>query len=179
MPPAKKSTAKKTKNSGAAAKAIPVKASPAKKAAAAPAKAAATTLKDAPAAAAGAPVPAKSVVIPPLPPAPVNINDQQAIDAYQDLYNQLGKARWKVTDPDDIDRLQDARDQVNDILTALNKAKLEANTAAYAALLPSIKASNEKLDGIREDISTIVKDITIANTVLSAITRVLTIVTKV
>ncbi len=177
MPPAKKSTAKKTKKSGAATEDTSAKA--AKKSEPTPAKAAAIAIKDPTPAAAGAPTPAKAVDIPPLPPAPVNINDQQAIEAYKNLYTQLGTARWKVTDPDDIDRLQDARDQVNDILTALNKAKLDANTAAYAALLPSIKASNEKLDGIREDIHAIVKDINIANSVLSAITRVLTIVTKV
>jgi hypothetical protein len=184
MAPPKKSPAKKTTKGKPEAKdaaAKPTAKPPATKPdAAKPAVAKQITAAAAPVALASpTPLPPPPIAVPALPPEPIDITDKKAIDAYQNLYDQMGELRWQLTNVDDIERIKEARDQVYDILTRLNKAQLASNTDAYTALLPAIKESNKQLDGIRKDIATIVKSVTTAGAVASCIARVLSIVTAV
>jgi len=125
------------------------------------------------------PAPPPPVAVPTLPPEPIHISDKKAVEAYQGLYDELGELRWKLTDPDDIERIKEVRDQIYDVLSKLNKAQIADNTAAYAALQPDIDDCNQQLEEVQNDINTIVKNITIAANVTSAISRVIGIVTKV
>jgi hypothetical protein len=103
----------------------------------------------------------------------------EAIAAYKDLYDTLGRAYWEASDLHSKDRIQGARDAIYDILTDLNIAKLQANTAAYEALLPKVDHANKTLEEIKDDIGTITKNITTAASVMTAVTRVLSIVAMV
>jgi hypothetical protein len=103
----------------------------------------------------------------------------EAIAAYQELYDTLGRAYWEASDLHSKDTIQGARDAIYNILTDLNIAKLKANTAAYEALLPKVDHANKTLEGIKDDIGTITKNITTAANVITAVTRVLKIVAMV
>jgi hypothetical protein len=115
--------------------------------------------------------------IPPaaVPTEPATLDTPEAIAAYKDLYDILGRAYWEASDIDAKDRIQGARDAIYDILTDLNIAQLKANTALFLALVPKIKHTNQALDKIKDDISSITRNITTAASVMGAITRVLSI----
>ena len=109
-------------------------------------------------------------------PAPASTDlTPEAIEAYQNLYDTLGRAYWEASDIDSKDRIQGARDAIYDILTDLNIARLKANTALFLALVPRIKHTNAALEKIKDDIASITRNITTAATVVAAITRVLNI----
>ncbi|MBS1800487.1 MAG: hypothetical protein JSS95_11755 [Acidobacteria bacterium] len=107
-----------------------------------------------------------------VPPA---LATPDAIATYQALYDTLGRAYWEASDLQSKDTVQGARDAIYDILTDLNIAKLQANTALYLALIPKIKHSNEALKKIQGDINNITRNVTTAASVISAITKVLNI----
>ena len=131
-------------------------------------------------------VAAAPVAVAPLPPprplaAPlakdvVPLDSAEALASYKDLYDTLGRAYWEASDLHSKDTIQGAREAVYEILTGLNRAKLEANTAAYETLLPSVDRANKALEQIKAEISTITKNITTAASVITGITRVLDIV---
>jgi hypothetical protein len=132
-------------------------------------------------AAAAAPV-AVAPLLPPRPPAAppakgaVPLDSAEALASYKDLYDTLGRAYWEASDLHSKDTIQGAREAVYEILTGLNRAKLQANTAAYQALLPSVEHANKALEQIKAEIGTITKNITTAASVITGITRVLDIV---
>ena len=105
----------------------------------------------------------------------VALDTSAAIDAYQNLYDILGRAYWEASDIDAKDRIQGARDAIYDIITELNIAKLKANTALFLALAPKIKHTNQALEKIKDDIAGITRNITTAATVVAAVTRALNI----
>ncbi|WP_035354613.1 hypothetical protein [Edaphobacter aggregans] len=121
-----------------------------------------------------APMPATSAPADPaaLPPA---LDSPAAIEAYQALYDTLGRAYWEASDIDSKDRIQGARDAIYEILTDLNIARLKANTALFLALAPKIKHTNAALDKIKDDIAHITRNITTAASVVAAITRALSV----
>jgi len=101
------------------------------------------------------------------------LTDQQTIDAYQDLYDTLGRAYWDASDLHSKDTIQGARDAVYDIITELDEKELEANTEKFQALVGTIKATNKALAEIQAQINQITKNISTAGSVLSAINKVL------
>ncbi len=104
---------------------------------------------------------------------PAALTDQQTIDAYQTLYDTLGRAYWDATDIHSKDTIQGARDAIFDIITELDEKGLEANTEKFQALVGTINATNKALADIRDQISQITKNIATAGSVLSAISKVL------
>ena len=95
------------------------------------------------------------------------------VDAYQAVYDALGKAYWESSDLTMKDQVQGARDAVYDIITQIDEAELEANTANFVAIMPEINAANAALKCIQVDIAKITKNIQTAGTVVAVISKVL------
>jgi uncharacterized protein (DUF1810 family) len=125
-----------------------------------------------------APQPAAEAVVPQsssapsLPPALMN---PDTVSTYKTLYDVLGRAYWEASDLIAKDTIQGARDSIYEILTDLNAAKLEANTALFLSLATKIRDSNKALDEIKEKINSITKNISTASSVIAAITKVVSI----
>ncbi|QNI37556.1 hypothetical protein [Edaphobacter albus] len=103
------------------------------------------------------------------------LTDPNTINAYKSLYDALGNAYWKATDIDTKDTIQAARDNIYEILTDLNVAKLEENTEQFSALKQKIDDSNTTLSGIKDKIDDITKDLSTAASVVAAIAKVASI----
>lgn len=106
------------------------------------------------------------------PPA---LTDPDTIETYKTLYDVLGRAYWEASDLTAKDTIQGARDAIYEILTDLNIAKLEANTALFLALKTKIRESNKALEEIRDRINAITKNISTASSVIAAIAKVASI----
>jgi hypothetical protein len=107
-----------------------------------------------------------------LPPALAN---PDTIQTYKTLYDVLGRAYWEASDITAKDTIQGARDAIYEILTDLNIAQLEANTALFLALKTKIRDSNKALEEIKQRINTITKNISTAASVIAAIAKVASI----
>lgn len=107
-----------------------------------------------------------------LPPA---LTNPDTVATYKSLYDILGRAYWEASDLNAKDTIQGARDAIYEILTDLNIAKLEANTALFLALETKIRDSNKALEEIKEKINTITKNIATASSVIAAIAKVASI----
>jgi hypothetical protein len=95
--------------------------------------------------------------------------------AYQETYDALGQAYWDATDIDSKDRIHGAMEAIGDIITAYDEEDLANNTALFLQLQPKIKAVNEALQEIKDQITKITKNISTATTVVSAISKVLSL----
>src|SRR5882724_11189892 len=89
---------------------------------------------------------------PSLPPA---FSNPDTVETYKALYDILGRAYWEASDLNAKDTIQGARDSIYEILTDLNIAKLEANTALFLALKTKIRDSNKALEEIKDKINNI------------------------
>jgi hypothetical protein len=107
-----------------------------------------------------------------LPPA---LTNPDTVVAYKALYDILGRAYWEASDLTAKDTIQGARDSIYEILTDINIARLEANTALFLALQSRIAESNKALDEIKEKINSITKNISTASSVIAAIAKVLSV----
>lgn len=146
----------------------PSKAAPAE---AAPAKPAAV--------AAPPPTPAPAAAVPvEIPTTPPSLANPDTIVTYKALYDTLGRAYWEASDINAKDTIQGVRDAIYDIITDLNIAQLKANTALYLAVMPKIRHTNAALGKIKDDISSITKNINTAATVMASITKLLAIIGK-
>lgn len=96
--------------------------------------------------------------------------------AYEQLFDELGKAYWHATDIESKDLLHGTQAAVGDIITALDEDLLASNTAAFMAMLPKVKAVNNALKQIQDSITKITKDIDTAGKVLGAVNQVLALV---
>jgi hypothetical protein len=152
----------------------PLKAAPAAAAPAKPAPLIAPTVTTAPAAAA---TPAAAPIE--IPATPPSLSNPETIVTYKALYDPLGRAYWEASDINAKDTIQGVRDAIYDILTDLNIAQLKANTALYLAVMPKIRHTNAALGKIKDDISSITKNINTAATVMASITKVLAIIGKI
>lgn len=150
---------------------------PSKSAAAASAKLASATVPPAATALAAATPPTAAPIE--IPAAPPSLADPETIAMYKALYDTLGRAYWEASDIDAKDTIQGVRDAISDILTDLNIAQLKANTALYLAVMPKIRHTNAALGKIKDDISSITKNINTAATVMASITKVLTVIGKI
>jgi len=112
------------------------------------------------------------VTAPALPPA---FSNPDTVETYKALYDILGRAYWEASDLNAKDTIQGARDSLYEILTDLNRAKLEANTALFQSLKTKIRDSNKALDEIKDKINNITKNISTASNVIAAITKVVSI----
>jgi hypothetical protein len=103
------------------------------------------------------------------------LQNPTTVDAYQALYEGLGRAYWDASTIDAKDLIQGARESIYDIITALDEALLAANTTALLALQPKIEDTNAALEKIKGSIDQITKNINTAATVISTISKVMAI----
>jgi hypothetical protein len=96
--------------------------------------------------------------------------------AYQEVYDALSDAYWDATDIDSKDRIHGSMEAIADIITAYDEQDLANNTAVFLQLKPKIQAVNQALQGIKDDITKITKNINTATTVVAAISKVLSVV---
>jgi len=94
-------------------------------------------------------------------------------DAYETLFDALGRAYWDASDIASKDLIHGAQEAVGDILTAIDEQQLADNTALYVQLGPKIQATNQALKTIQASINSITKNINTATIVVSAISKVL------
>jgi|SRR5215469_6905216 len=109
----------------------------------------------------------------PAPPISPILTNPSSVEAYQDLYNALGRAYWEASDIQAKDTVQGARDAIYDIIIQLNQAQLEANTARFIAIVPAIKSANAALKSLQTSIDQITKNLSTVATVIAAINRIL------
>jgi hypothetical protein len=95
--------------------------------------------------------------------------------AYQAAYDALGKAYWDASDINSKDLIHGTQQAIGDILTAIDEQQLATNTALFIQLTPKIKAINDALKNIQNQITSITKNIDTASTVISAISKVLSV----
>jgi hypothetical protein len=107
---------------------------------------------------------------------PPSLADPAAVANYKALYDTLGRAYWEASDINAKDTIQGARDAIYDILTDLNRAQLESNTALYLAVMPKIRQTNAALEKIKDQIAQITKNINTASSVVSAVAKVISVV---
>ena len=108
--------------------------------------------------------------------APPSLANPETIATYKALYDTLGRAYWEASDINAKDTIQGARDAIYDILTDLNIAQLQANTALYLAVMPKIRQTNAALNKIKDQIAQITKNINTASSVVAAVAKVIGIV---
>jgi len=103
------------------------------------------------------------------------LQNPTTIDAYQALYDALGRAYWDASTIDAKDLIQGARESIYEIITELDEAQLDANTTALLAIQPKIEGTNAALKKIKESINEITKNISTAATVISTISKIVAI----
>jgi hypothetical protein len=94
---------------------------------------------------------------------------------YKAAYDALGEAYWDATDINSKDLVYGAQQAIGDILAAINQQQLTTNTALFIQLTPKIQATNATLTQIQTSITAITKNINTAATVISAISKVLSL----
>ena len=106
---------------------------------------------------------------------PEALKNPDPADAYQELFDALGRAYWDASDIDSKDMIHGAQESVGKILTAIDKQDLADNTAIFLHLAPQIQATNAALKKIQRDIDKITKNINTSISVISAISKVLSL----
>ncbi len=96
-------------------------------------------------------------------------------DAYQVLFDLLGRAYWDASDLDSKDLLHGAQMAVGDILHAIDKDELTRNTALFLQMKPKIDATNAALREIQTGVAKITRNIDTASKIIQAIAKVLSI----
>jgi purine-nucleoside phosphorylase len=107
-------------------------------------------------------------------PSPILQNPDTAA-AYQAVYDALGDAYWQASDINSKDLVYGAQEAIGDIITQLNQQGIASNTALFLQLAPKINAANATLKTIQDQIATITKNVGTAATVVSAISKVLSL----
>lgn len=115
---------------------------------------------------------AKDAATPTVPPV---LTNPGSVQAYQDLYDALGRAYWDASDINSKDTIQGVREAVYDIITQLDESDLATNTAKFLALKSSVKTANDALARIKDQINQITKNINTVGTVIGAISKVLSL----
>ncbi len=93
--------------------------------------------------------------------------------AYEDLYNKAQAAIESTVDPDLLTGLNDARDGIDDILSADDAFRLNANSAAFADLTKKIGKVNDGLTALQTQIAAVAKTLGRYSAVAGAIGKVL------
>jgi chromosome segregation ATPase len=94
-------------------------------------------------------------------------------EEYQTLHNALTEARERCTDLVKRTELRRRAEEVQAMLTALDRQDLQSRTAGVKELAAQIRGTNENLARLKDEIDSIVNDLACATKVLSAIQGVL------
>lgn len=106
---------------------------------------------------------------------PSILQNPDAAATYQAVYDALGRAYWEASDINSKDLVYGAQEAIGEIITALDEQGLASNTIAFVQLRPKIAAVNASLQTIQSQISTITKNINTAATVISVISKALSL----
>ncbi len=98
--------------------------------------------------------------------------------SYQAVFDALGRAYWEAPDINSKDLIHGAQEAVGEIITALDEQGIADNTTLFIQLQPKIEATNDALKDIQNKITSITKNIGTAATVVSAISKLLTLFPK-
>lgn len=110
-------------------------------------------------------------------PGPVTIPlSTEVRKAYQDLYDSIEAAIEGKKDAALLEALNAKQADVDNVLTKDDMYRLHANTELFQALCKQIKDTNEGLEALQKQISSIAAGFNEAGQVLAAITKVLTLV---
>ena len=94
--------------------------------------------------------------------------------AYEDLYSQLEAQYQATADATVLGAIGPARDNVSEILTKDDMYKLSQDTAIFTALQAQIASTNSGLQTLQAQIQSTASHFSLAGSIVSAITRVLT-----
>lgn len=117
--------------------------------------------------------------VPELPatPGPVTIPlSTEVRKAYQDLYDAIEAAIEATKDEAALEALNARQADVDDVLTKDDMYRLEANTALFKALSQQIDDTNEGLEILRKQISSVAAGFNAAGQVLAAINKVFSLI---
>jgi uncharacterized protein (DUF2342 family) len=113
----------------------------------------------------------------PAMPGPLTIPLSSDIrQAYEDLAASIETAIETTKDTAVLDALNPMKGQVDDVLTKDDLYKLEANTKLFNALQQQIRDTNQGLQKLQQQISSIAAGFSEAGQVLAAINKVLTLI---
>ena len=107
-------------------------------------------------------------------PSPI-LQNPDAAATYQAVYDALGRAYWEASDIGSKDLVHGAQEAIGEIITALDAQDLASNTNIFVQLQPKIAAANASLKTIQTQISTITKNIGTASTIISVISKALSL----
>jgi hypothetical protein len=103
------------------------------------------------------------------------LQNPDAAATYQAVYDALGRAYWEASDINSKDLIYGAQEAIGEIITTLDEQDLANNTNVFNQLRPKIVAVNASLETIQAQISSITKNINTASTVISAISKALSL----
>jgi archaellum component FlaC len=96
--------------------------------------------------------------------------------AYQDLFDTIEAAIEASKDAAVLQALNARQADVDNVLTKDDMYRLHANTELFKALLQQINDTNEGLEELKQEISSIAAGFNEAGQVLAAINKVLTLI---
>lgn len=106
---------------------------------------------------------------------PAILQNPDVATSYQAVFDALGRAYWEASDISSKDLIHGAQEAIGDILTQLDEQGLASNTSLFIQLQPKVAAVNDSLATIKADITKITKNVSTAATVVSAISKVLSL----
>jgi len=112
-------------------------------------------------------------------PTEPQYNKQDLEKAYSSLLNDLNEAYWAAGDLQTKDKLYGYIEAITEILANIDATDLENRDAGYSSLLQQVSSVNKELQSLQGQINTIISRINIAATIVSDVTKVVTIATKV
>ncbi len=113
----------------------------------------------------------------PAAPEPVTIPlSTEVRQAYQDLYDAIEAAIETTKDTAVLEALNARQADVDNVLTKDDMYRLHANTALFKALMQQIDDTNEGLETLQKQISSIAAGFNEAGQVLAAINKVLSLI---
>jgi hypothetical protein len=104
-----------------------------------------------------------------------NLQNPDLAASYQAVYDALGKAYWEASDINSKDLIYGAQEAIGEIITKLDEQGIADNTSSFVQLQTRIAAVNASLKTIRDQIANITKNINTAATVVSTISKVLSL----
>ncbi len=96
--------------------------------------------------------------------------------AYQDLYNKIQMGIDSTMDLATVQALNTWRAEVDQVLTKDDEYRLSADTAIFEALQKQISYTNQGLETLRDQISSIASHFAMAGDIIAAISKVLTVI---
>jgi septal ring factor EnvC (AmiA/AmiB activator) len=108
-----------------------------------------------------------------------NGNQQALRDQYQQLHDKLVKAVETCTNADLCEALQEQEESIDALITALNRADIQARTGDFQDLIDQITSVNTDLGKLKDDIAKIGDKVAILGKVVEGIDSAISAAAKV